>query len=67
MGCPYCDSSDWEPHEYAFKFEELPCGIWAYYKAECLECGKTFVAREWYTSRNYDYECMTEEKFKESV
>lgn len=66
MACPYCGSGDWERHNGAFKFEEVICGIWAYYTSECHACDKVFVTKEWFTTEDYDYECMTMEEWHES-
>ena len=67
MTCPYCDSSDWDSESPFFRFEERSVGIWVYRNCTCHKCGKTFITREWYTTRDYDYECMSIEEFKERI
>lgn len=69
--CPYCgkDVGDeiWDSESPFFRFEERSVGIWVYRNCTCHKCGKTFVTREWYTTRDYDYECMSIEEFKERI
>ena len=67
MTCPYCDSSDWDSESPFFRFEERSAGIWVYRNCTCQKCGKTFITREWYTTKDYDYECMSIEEFKERI
>ena len=67
MTCPYCDSSDWDSESAFFKYEERSVGIRAYCKCTCQKCGKTFITREWHTTRGYDYECMSVEEFKKRI
>ena len=67
MTCPYCDSSDWDSESPFFRFEERSVGIWAYRNCTCQKCGKTFITREWYTNKDYDYECMSIEEFKQRI